>query len=191
MQYSFLFIDDNMYVFTSHSNYRKMYLSTMDRTSLVFNVRAAHDASIALSFLPANLDIQTAEVVIGADDNTRTVIRKEINGTEVASVASEHILSGADFMPFWVTWSGSEISVGKGDIPGQDAVLTHPVAESLVISTLAITTSGSYRADWHIPYASSDGGMCVTPGKHETFTHCWYNVGPSSMTLAQHCTNIG
>ena len=29
------------------------------------------------------------------------------------------------------------------------------------------------------------------PSKHETFTQCWYNVGPSSTTLAQHCTNIG
>ena len=30
-----------------------------------------------------------------------------------------------------------------------------------------------------------------TPSQHETFTQCWYNVGPSSETLAQHCTNIG
>ena len=29
------------------------------------------------------------------------------------------------------------------------------------------------------------------PSKHETFSQCWFDVGPSSSTLAQHCTNIG
>ena len=28
------------------------------------------------------------------------------------------------------------------------------------------------------------------PNKHETFKKGWYNDGPSSTTLAQHCTNI-
>ena len=27
--------------------------------------------------------------------------------------------------------------------------------------------------------------------KHETLSQCWYNVGPPSSTLAQHCSNIG
>ena len=27
--------------------------------------------------------------------------------------------------------------------------------------------------------------------KHETFTLCWYNVGPASQTVGKHCNNIG
>ena len=30
----------------------------------------------------------------------------------------------------------------------------------------------------------------IHPSKHETLTQCWYNVGPASATLAQHCTSI-
>ena len=29
------------------------------------------------------------------------------------------------------------------------------------------------------------------PSKHDTFTQCWINVGPSSTTLGQHWFNIG
>ena len=29
------------------------------------------------------------------------------------------------------------------------------------------------------------------PGNHDILTQCWYNVGPPSATLVQHCTNIG
>ena len=31
--------------------------------------------------------------------------------------------------------------------------------------------------------------LCM-PSKHKTLGQYWYNVGPSSLTLAQHCTNI-
>ena len=31
----------------------------------------------------------------------------------------------------------------------------------------------------------------MLPSKHETFTKCWYNVGPLSTTLAQIFANIG
>ena len=30
----------------------------------------------------------------------------------------------------------------------------------------------------------------ITPNKHETFVKQWYNVGPASSTLVQHCTNV-
>ena len=32
--------------------------------------------------------------------------------------------------------------------------------------------------------------MCKTI-KHETFSHCWFSVGPLSVTLAHHLTNNG
>ena len=136
-----------------------MHLSTMDRSSLVFEVAASHDASLALSFLPANFDVQTAEIVIGAHSNTRTVIRKEVNGTEVATVDSEHVLSSTDRRWFWVKWSGSVISVGKGQEPDQDTLLSHTVSDTLVISSLAVTTGGSVKGEWYIPYNKDSGGM--------------------------------
>ena len=32
-------------------------------------------------------------------------------------------------------------------------------------------------------------GACGQGSKHETLSHCWFNVGPPSTTLAQHWTN--
>ena len=40
------------------------------------------------------------------------------------------------------------------------------------------------------PYCASEGKHSQFPSKHEIFSQCWYNFGPSSSTLAQHCTNI-
>ena len=37
-------------------------------------------------------------------------------------------------------------------------------------------------------YVYSDRTM---PSEHETLSHCWFNVGPPSTTLAQHWTNNG
>ena len=34
-------------------------------------------------------------------------------------------------------------------------------------------------------------GASWKPSQHHSLTHCWWNVGPPSLTLAQHCTNIG
>ena len=44
-----------------------------------------------------------------------------------------------------------------------------------------VLTSGQVWAGTSIPI----------PGKHETSTQCWTNVGPASWTVAQHWTNIG
>ena len=30
--------------------------------------------------------------------------------------------------------------------------------------------------------------QCFTPSKYDTVAHCWYNAGPPSATLGQHCT---
>ena len=35
------------------------------------------------------------------------------------------------------------------------------------------------------------GWLAVLPRKHETLKQCWLNVGPASLTLAQHSTYIG
>ena len=149
----YVLTDDMVNVFTSDSNYRKMHLSTMNRDNLVFEVMATADASIALSYLPSNFDVQTAEIVIGAHGNTRTVIRKEVNGEEMATVDSADVLSGSERRWFWVKWSGSVISVGKGQTLDQDTLLSHTVSDTLVISSLAVTTSGSTKGEWYIPYS--------------------------------------
>ena len=46
---------------------------------------------------------------------------------------------------------------------------------------------------WATNEPSLSMSLCVSqvPGRHETLTQCWFNVGPASATLAQHLSNIG
>ena len=43
----------------------------------------------------------------------------------------------------------------------------------------------------HTVYELVPGVTSLAPSKHETFTQCWFNVGPPSATLSQHWANIG
>ena len=130
----------------------------MDHTHLIFQVRATGDAIIAVSALPGSLYVDTLEIVIGADANTRTIMRSGINGTEEAGVDTLDILSGDELRWFWIEWEAGLMTVGKGQELRKDSLMTHMVPYLLYVSSLAFTTSGTFDSEWHIPFNPEDSG---------------------------------
>ena len=55
---------------------------------------------------------------------------------------------------------------------------------------VAITVDDNYLSIGIIPFRHQVHHN-LFHSKHETLNQCWYNVGPTSATLAQHYINIG
>lgn len=63
-------------------HYQEFSMSVMDRTSLVFSVRACANVHILLATEPGTVHQHAYEVTIGYMDNTMSYIREEIGGTK-------------------------------------------------------------------------------------------------------------
>jgi len=81
-------------------------------TGVVFRVKAAHDAHIALTTSEAESD-PMLEVFIGGWSNAKSVIRKNRTKPEVAEEATPDILNGSEFRGFWIKWTDGFITVGR------------------------------------------------------------------------------
>ena len=66
-------------------------------TSLVFVVRARNDAHLALGHLPGNFDVNTYQLVIGANSNQQHFLRDGISG-ENLQVRNDDVIK--DVNPF-------------------------------------------------------------------------------------------
>lgn len=79
---------------------------------VVFRVRAANDAHVALSSIEGETT-PMLEVFIGGWGNAKSVIRKNRSKPEVAEEATPGILSAGEFRGFWIRWTGNHITVGR------------------------------------------------------------------------------
>lgn len=84
-----------------------------DTSSIAFDVKACHDATISLSSVTGSGEY---EVVIGGQNNERNYIRRfhVPPDNEVDDQDHPGLLSCFKFKTFWISWQSGEVRIGQG-----------------------------------------------------------------------------
>ena len=113
------------------------------RSFFVFDVQAAYDAIISIH----NGTSMEYEIIIGAENNRKTIIRR-INGQEnVAEADTPNVLSPTMLRRFWVDNSGEEIRVGSGNL--YENILVETLIPNMIMRGLSVRSRG-VMALWSI-----------------------------------------
>ena len=95
--------------------YNQFWLGVEDTNSVVFRVRASNDAHLALSQASTTPGLtEVREVVIGASNNQRTVIRNKRQEQDLKSADTPDILSPDEDRYFWISWLSGTYNIGTG-----------------------------------------------------------------------------
>lgn len=112
-----LFLGNTYSIFTQSSfQYNYTWIQPYNNY-LTFKVRTCNDAHILLSnTLLDTSETNSYEIVFGAFENTRTVIRQGSHGNELAAADTPDIMNCDAFLPLWVKWENSVITIGSGPL---------------------------------------------------------------------------
>ncbi|VVC95542.1 unnamed protein product [Leptidea sinapis] len=133
--------------------------------SVQFKVRAPHDAHIALTMGPQELD-PMYEIFIGGWGNTKSVIRRNRTKPDKVEINTPEILNGGEFRGFWVRWDSGVVSAGREgeSIP----FISWADPDPFPISFVGVCTGWGASGTWKI----EDGAEFDTVDKLE------YKFGP-------------
>lgn len=113
------------------------WFPTSGAQGVVFRVKAANDAHVALTSTEAESD-PMLEVFIGGWSNAKSVIRKNRTKPDVVEEATPGILDAGEFRGFWIRWSDNNITVGR---EGEAAAfLSYENNESFPVNYIGICT---------------------------------------------------
>lgn len=120
-------------------------ISMNTKTYLTFMIKAKCDAHIALSANYGELHKKTIEIVIGADHNTRSLIKDGVEGSIRAEALTANVLSGSELRYFWISWGNFKIEVGRGSHYGDGKFLKWNLPENkrFDITSLAVATDNT------------------------------------------------
>ncbi|KAK3100647.1 hypothetical protein FSP39_023031 [Pinctada imbricata] len=154
-----------------------------NKTFITFMVKAAGDAHLALSAVYGDVDRKTYEIVIGADGNTKSVIRYGAGGTVVAEAITMNIISVKEFRYFWISWADHKVEVGRGAKYGHGRFLHWPVPANrqFNVNCLSVSTDTASRGQWEFAELLEDAypNAMKTP---DLMRHC--KVKPSDAMTA-------
>ena len=128
------------------------WTSALDRSYLTFQIRACHDAQLALATLPTVADVLAYQVIIGGWINTKSAIRHRLSyGTGLdAEVETVGILDCQEARGFWVGWAAQRIAVGYGNIPFEAEFLSYTDTEYRLVTSVGLSTGHGSDGDWFI-----------------------------------------
>jgi len=123
-------------------------LSLTDKSEVTFSVTACKEANVILSQIPGIFKYRSYEVLIGTAENTETWLRRSDNGALLAFMVTPGILNCETHQFFWISWTISSISFGKGNIPQQNRILYHNEHPGHALNSLSIRTPAGVRGVW-------------------------------------------
>jgi hypothetical protein len=107
------------------------------QSGVVFRVKAANDAHIALTSSEAESD-PMLEVFIGGWSNSKSVIRKNRTKPDVVEEATPQILTAGEFRGFWIRWTDNVLAVGR---EGEAAAfMSYNISEPFPINFIGVCT---------------------------------------------------
>ncbi|XP_067668071.1 uncharacterized protein [Haliotis asinina] len=121
--------------------------------SLVFWIRAANDAHIALVANDGNTDNNIYEVVIGGFRNGKSVIRESKQGANEAVALHKH-LSPDQHLPFWISYDSGRIAVGYGVTVGRREFMSWTDTTPNNVKFVSISTG--FGSDGHWLFCGSE-----------------------------------
>ncbi|XP_078697583.1 uncharacterized protein LOC144925470 [Branchiostoma floridae x Branchiostoma belcheri] len=122
-------------------------LPPITESRVVFEVQATKRTDVALS--AENRDTGTQYLItIGRTENTRSTIKKIINGKHdlMVSTSTDGILSGDELRGFWISWSADgTIAVGKAGETSPFMTLLDPEPLPVLYAGYAASEAGRWR----------------------------------------------
>lgn len=139
--------------------YNPLMFSLNDRTDVVLAVSACQDAQIALSEVPGVLAHRTYEVIIGAIDNTKTILRGSVGGSSLTEVNTPQILNCTASRLFWISWRSGDISVGRGSVPQQNRFLYFRDPNWHQVTSMSLLTPSGVNGRWSVGNIAGEYSM--------------------------------
>lgn len=122
---------------------------------LAFNVRTCDNVHVLLSTALMNISGDASyEVVIGGYDNTISDIRRGAHGPILVQVDTPNILKCDEFLPFWIKWESSVLTVGSG-VLGSNLIMQY--SESNMATSFVATVSSWTTAAAEYHFLESEG----------------------------------
>ncbi|XP_013402294.1 uncharacterized protein LOC106167937 isoform X1 [Lingula anatina] len=134
-----------------------------DKTWITFRLRAGCNGNIALSSIYGETDSKTYEIQLGGRDNNRSMIRHGGHGAIYAETYTRGVLNPQEFRPFWISWDGGKIRVGRGNKKYKRSFLEWTIPEEKMhsVNCLAVATGEGSDGQWEfVEY--------IDPNKEET-----------------------
>ncbi|KAK3602326.1 hypothetical protein CHS0354_007120 [Potamilus streckersoni] len=139
-------------VFTNNTfTYRNVpEIPVNNKTFLTFMVMASADAHISLSAVYGDVDRKTYEIVIGADGNTKSMIRDGSMGKVRSEALTINVLSKSELHYFWISWGNHHVEVGRGAQYGHGRFLDWnvPPNRQFHVNSLAVATGYASHGQW-------------------------------------------
>ena len=111
-------------VFTSES--QTLQLSVLDSSEKLFKVKSDRDAKLTLLSVPSNLRAPLYEITIGAQSNTKCVLKLRMGLNDVyIDFDTPDVLSATELRPFWLSWSNGTLRFGRGDVFYQNSLFIY------------------------------------------------------------------
>lgn len=154
--YCFVLLAGNTYSVFTNNDYRFNYTWLQPAANhLAFNVRTCDNVHLLLSTSLMNVSSEVSyEVVIGGYDNTISDIRRGAHGPILVQVDTPNIMKCDEFLPFWITWGNSAITVGRGAL-GSDVFMQF--SESNMASNFVASVSSWTTAPAEYHFLESEG----------------------------------
>lgn len=148
----------NVYVLHTpgDSLHTKMWLTT-EIPYVTFEFQACTDLKVALATNPHVTSDNVYEITVGGWANTKSVIRRGLFGSEVASGMTPDVLSCTVARPFWIGWDRGNITVGRGYVIGGEVFLFYEDPSPYLVTSVSLTSG--YNGDGNGTYfVSHDEG---------------------------------
>ena len=141
----------------AESSYRQFWYSLSHEGVTSFKVKACEDASISLSKYPGVFLHSTYELVLGAEGNTKTKLRRDPKlATWDKEVSTPNIIACGQNRWFWISKYDDWLQVGRGVAPGNDVFFEYYDANHYPINSISFSTSSKAVGQWE--YTHLTGG---------------------------------
>ena len=161
----FWYLVRSVKTFTKPSQqFRTVHRSLLDTNNVTFRVRAQSDARILLLSTPGNIRAPSYEIDIGAEDNTKTVLRvRSVIGEITVEQGTADILSATELRPFWISWMNGTVKFGRGSMAGTSQVISITDPQPTFrkdVHSIAVSSTTVTLAEWEFGDDYDSGMHC-------------------------------
>ncbi|KAJ9599485.1 hypothetical protein L9F63_010017, partial [Diploptera punctata] len=152
--------NENVVISTSE-NFRYEFVSApRNRPGIVFEVKVAQGAHIALSDVRYTSD-RMYQIVLGDAGNTMSWIGRGKHGfgVRLVSVSTPHLLSETTFQTMWVSWDKGTVAVGQGPILHNLTLLKWRMDKKLKIQHIGFASGWGHIAEFRIWNYNDEAGF--------------------------------
>ena len=161
-------------------NSREFWTDLTGRSYYVFKVKACQEAYVKLAHRLGRTDIDSYEVRIGTESNTKTVIIPDPKNSHQESVDSPDVLHCNEYRPFWISWLYGTLYVGKGTHVWENELISYTDPTPHIINAAWMETAPENEGIFSIQKLDGEYSPIIEAVDPVLV------AGPQYTTLAQH-----